>query len=143
MLPLALLDTDTLSEIMKGQNPSVEHHAREYLRTHGQFRFSIIKRYEILRGLKSKQALKQISIFENKCKSSYIYPITDEDEIVGQASDIYAYLYQKGLLINDADILIAATAIVHDLTLITGNNDHFNRIPNLLYNSWNLPPISP
>lgn len=141
MSPLALLDTDTLSEVMKGKNPSIEQQAREYLRTHGQFRFSVITRYEILRGLKSKQAARQIAIFEDKCNKSYIYPVTDE--IVVQASDIYAHLHPKGLLISDADILIAATAIVHNLTLITGNVDHFNRIPNLLCNRWNLPLIRP
>jgi tRNA(fMet)-specific endonuclease VapC len=57
MPPPALLDTDALSEVMKGKNTSVEQHAREYLRTHGQFRFSVITRYEILRGLKSKKLL--------------------------------------------------------------------------------------
>lgn len=137
MSPLGLLDTDTLSEIMKGKNRSIEQHAREYLRTHGRFRFSVITRYEILRGLKAKQAVRQLAIFEDKCNRSYLYPITDE--IVVQASEIYAYLYQKGLLISDADILIASTAMVHNLTLITGNTDHFTRIPNLLCNSWKSP----
>ncbi|MDI6763478.1 MAG: type II toxin-antitoxin system VapC family toxin [Thermodesulfobacteriota bacterium] len=134
MPPLALLDTDTLSEIMKGKNASIEKHAREYLKTHGRFRFSVITRYEILRGLKAKQAVRQIAIFEDKCNGSYIYPVTDE--IVVQASDIYAFLHRKGLLISDADILIASTAMVHHLTLITGNVDHFTRIPNLLCESW-------
>ncbi len=141
MPPLALLDTDTLSEVMKGKNSSVEQHAREYLRTHGQFRFSVITRYEILRGLKSKQAVRQIAIFENKCNKSYVYPVTDE--IVVKSSDIYAHLYLKGLLIGDADILIAATALVHKLTLITGNVEHFNRIPHLICNSWKSSPIFP
>ncbi len=134
MSPLGLLDTDTLSEIMKGKNPSIEQHAREYLRTNGRFRVSVITRYEILRGLKAKQAVRQMAIFEDKCNRSYLYPVTDE--IVVRASDIYAYLYQKGLLINDADILIASTAMVHNLTLITGNTDHFARLPNLLCKNW-------
>jgi tRNA(fMet)-specific endonuclease VapC len=137
MAPLGLLDTDTLSEIMKGKNPSVEQHATEYLRTHGRFRFSVITRYEILRGLKAKQAVRQMTIFEDRCNRSYLYPVTDQ--IVDQASDIYAYLHQKGLPISDADILIASTAMVHNLTLITGNTDHFTRIPNLLCNSWKSP----
>ena len=137
MPPLALLDTDTLSEIMKGKNASVELHAREYLKTHGRFRFSVITRYEILRGLKAKQATRQLAIFEDKCNRSYLYPVTDE--IVIQASDIYAHLHQKGLMISDADILIASTAMVHHLTLITGNTDHFTRIPNLLCESWKSP----
>ena len=115
MPPLALLDTDTLSEIMKGKNASIETHAREYLKTHGRFRFSVITRYEILRGLKSKQATRQMAMFEDKCNRSYLYPVTDE--IVVQASDIYAHLHQKGILISDADILIASTAMVNHLTL--------------------------
>jgi len=47
------------------------------------------------------------------------------------------------LALLDADILIAATAIVHNLTLITGNVDHFNRIPHLPCNSWKSPQIRP
>jgi tRNA(fMet)-specific endonuclease VapC len=137
MSPLGLLDTDTLSEIIKGKNSSIEQSAREYLRTHGRFRFSVITRYEILRGLKAKQAVRQMALFEDKCARSYLYPVTDE--IVVQASDIYAYLHQKGLFISDADILIATTAMVHNLTLVTCNMDHFNRIPNLLCKSWKSP----
>ena len=130
MAPLVLLDTDTLSEVMKGKNTNVAENARHYLKTHGQFRISVITRYEILRGLKAKQAERQIAIFEDRCNKSYVYPVTDD--IVMQASDIYAYLYRRGLLINDADILIAATALIYNLILITGNVDHFNRVSNLI-----------
>jgi len=137
MTSLALLDTDTLSEIMKGKNRPIEQHATEYLRTHGRFRFSVITCYEILRGLKAKQAVRQMAIFRDKCDKSYLYPVTDE--IITQASDVYAYLHQKGLLISDADIIIASTAMVHNLTLVTGNTDHFTRIPDLHCESWKSP----
>ena len=70
MPPLGLLDTDTLSEIIKGKNAIIEQHAREYLRTHGRFRFSVITRYEILRGLKAKQAVRQMAFFKDKCNRS-------------------------------------------------------------------------
>jgi len=134
MSTLALLDTDTLSEIMKGKDANVEQNAREYLKTHGPFRISVITLYEILRGLKAKQAERQIAIFEDQCNKSYVYPVTDD--IVIHASDIYAYLHQHGLMISDADILIAATALVRNLILITGNVDHFSRIPNLICKNW-------
>lgn len=55
----ALLDTDTLSEIMKGRHPVIRQKAGQYLATHGRFTFSLITRYEILRGLKAKGAIKQ------------------------------------------------------------------------------------
>ena len=134
MADFSLLDTDTLSEIMRGRDSNIVQKAREYLRTHGQFRISIITRYEILRGLKAKQASRQITLFEERCRKSILYPLIDD--IIVKASDIYAYLYKQGLLISDADILIASTALVNNLTLITGNLEHFNRIPNLISQSW-------
>lgn len=134
MADFSLLDTDTLSEIMRGRDSNIVQKAREYLRTHGQFRISIITRYEILRGLKAKQASRQITLFEERCRKSILYPLIDT--IIIKASDIYAYLYNQGLLISDADILIASTALVNNLTLITGNLEHFNRIPNLISQNW-------
>jgi predicted nucleic acid-binding protein len=35
------------------------------------------------------------------------------------------------MLIPDMDLLIAATALEHDLTLVTRNLSHFSRIPEL------------
>ncbi len=49
---------------------------------------------------------------------------------------IRSRLRQQGQLIPDMDLLIAATAIHHDLTLVTRNLRHFERIPDLrLYHS--------
>lgn len=53
-----LLDTDVLSAIMRGQ-PVATAKAATYLATHNQFTFSIITRYEILRGLKTRKAATQ------------------------------------------------------------------------------------
>lgn len=40
-------------------------------------------------------------------------------------------LRQRGRLIPDSDLLIAATALHHDATLVTRNTRHFERIPDL------------
>jgi tRNA(fMet)-specific endonuclease VapC len=40
-------------------------------------------------------------------------------------------LRHRGQIIPDFDILIASTALQHDLTLLTRNIRHFSRIPNL------------
>jgi tRNA(fMet)-specific endonuclease VapC len=37
----------------------------------------------------------------------------------------------RGRLISDMDLLIAATAMHHNLTLVTRNHRHFERVPNL------------
>ena len=63
MAELALLDTDTLSEVMKGRDANVRENARQYLTIFGAFTFSIITRYEILRGLKARNAVRQLARF--------------------------------------------------------------------------------
>ncbi|MHB8578184.1 MAG: type II toxin-antitoxin system VapC family toxin [Dehalococcoidia bacterium] len=40
-------------------------------------------------------------------------------------------LRRQGLLIPDPDLLIASTALEHNLTLVTRNLRHFNRVPGL------------
>ncbi len=133
LLPEVLLDTDTLSQIMK-QHPQARIRSQAYLRSHRYFTFSIITQSEILRGLKAKNARAQEATFDNLCSISRILDI--DDVVIRQASDIYADLHRQGLLIGDADILIAATALVHNLMLITNNENHFNRIAGLRIENW-------
>ena len=135
-MPKALLDTDTLSAIIK-QYPSALAHSRHYLATYGLLTFSIITRYEILRGLNAKKAQVQIAAFEKLCAVSEIWPLRDAEVL--QAADIYGDLHRRGLLVGDADILIAATAMVQGLTLVTNNERHFNRIPGLTLENWLKP----
>jgi tRNA(fMet)-specific endonuclease VapC len=129
----ALLDTDILSAIMK-KHPTAIAHAKGYLKTHGRFTISIITRFEILRGLKSKKARTQLTRFDHFCSVNEVLQLTDE--IIIKAADIYADLYQRGELISDADILIAASALVNDLTVVTNNEDHFKRITGLRMDNW-------
>jgi len=50
--------------------------------------------------------------------------------------EIYSTLKRRGELIGDADILIAASCLVRDMTLITNNENHFRRIDNLPVENW-------
>lgn len=47
---------------------------------------------------------------------------------------IHAELEAIGSILPDADLQIAATALRHDLELVTGNIRHFERIPDLRLN---------
>lgn len=47
---------------------------------------------------------------------------------------VRAHLEQTGNILPDADLQIAATALYHDLELVTGNVRHFERIPDLRIN---------
>lgn len=129
----AIVDTDILSAVMR-KNPVVIPKARAYIREFRLFTFSIITRYEILRGLKVKGATKQALVFDRFCQKSMILPLTDE--IVVEAAEIYADLRGRGELISDADVLIAASALVHGFEVVTNNEDHFRRIKRLQVENW-------
>jgi len=133
--PLAsvLLDTDILSAVMR-QQPAALARARAYLAVYHHLTFSIITRYEILRGLHAKKAIAQLAAFDRLCSVSMILPLTDA--IVVQAATIYAALHQRGTLIGDADILIAATGIEHGLVVVTNNQSHYQRIGDIKLENW-------
>jgi len=132
-LSLAVLDTDILSAVMR-KNPLATERARSYLEVHRRFTFSVITRYEVLRGLLAKGAAKQLAAFDKLCAASQVLPLTDS--IIVQAATIYADLHRRGDLISDADILIAATAIRHGLAIVTNNEAHFRRIRDLQVVNW-------
>lgn len=49
---------------------------------------------------------------------------------------IKARLKKEGIIISDFDLLIASYAIANDLTLVTNNEEHFNRIQTLRVENW-------
>jgi tRNA(fMet)-specific endonuclease VapC len=51
-------------------------------------------------------------------------------------SRLWADLAKRGSIIGAHDILIAATALTHDLTLVTSNVRHFGRIESLKLSTW-------
>jgi tRNA(fMet)-specific endonuclease VapC len=58
-----------------------------------------------------------------------LLPVTED--IAARFAEVRAFLRRQGQPIGDLDVLIAATALDHDLTLVTRNLRHFERIPNL------------
>ena len=129
----ALLDTDILLSIMQ-KNPSSLAKAQDYLAIHGHFTFSVITKYEILRGLNAVGAAKQAGLFEKFCQDCEILDLGDK--AADKAAEIYADLKAGGSLIGDADILIAASALVGGLGVVTNNEGHFRRINGLRVENW-------
>jgi tRNA(fMet)-specific endonuclease VapC len=48
-------------------------------------------------------------------------------------------LRRQGINLDNMDLLIAVTALVYDLTLVTHNTRHFQNIPNLRLDDWLTP----
>lgn len=58
---------------------------------------------------------------------------TDAAKIYGR---LRADLERAGTPIGDADMRIAAIALAHELTVVTGNTRHFERVPQLVVEDW-------
>ena len=133
-MDLALLDTDTLSELLKQRNPQVVANAAAYLQQHGQFAISVFTRFEIVRGYKEKGATTLLTNFRVFCQHSLVIPVSDV--IFDRAEDLWVSARQGGHAHNDADLIIAATAMESGRTLVTGNTAHFSWIPGLVLEDW-------
>ena len=122
-----LIDTDRLIDYLKGKLAAGQ--LLDQL-VHEGIAISLITYGEILEGIYyGKDPKQQEQIFRAFLRVTPILPLTENS--LERFADIRGGLRRQGQLIGDADILIAATALDHDLTLVTQNLGHFRRIPKL------------
>ncbi len=127
------VDTDILSFYFKG-DLKVEQRFRDYLKEFDQINISIVTYFEILGGLKFKDANKQIQSFEQFAMNNSIIYVTESSARI--AGDIYADLRRQGITIGTSDLLIAGIAIEKGLTLVTNNEKHYENISKLTIENW-------
>ena len=129
----ALIDTDIISLFLRN-HPNVKKRFKYYLSEYKTINFGIVSYYEILSGLKYKDARKQLSSVQELADNSLILPVTESS--VEISADIYANLRKKGILIDDIDILIAGIALANNFIVVTKNRNHFDRIDELEVQDW-------
>ena len=83
---------------------------------------SAITLIEVLRGVDDGKRLAARQLLEESFSVLNL-----DNNIIEAYCRIYRILKEKGNLLPDADLLIAATAIAHDLTLET-KDAHFHRL---------------
>jgi tRNA(fMet)-specific endonuclease VapC len=130
-LDKALLDTDIFSEVLKGIDPHVVAQAIAYRAIFGRYTISTITVLEIVKGLHKMQREDRIQQFLDGLTT--IDALTLDVQSAEVAGRIYADLERTGQSIGRADPIIAAIALEHGLTLITGNQAHYQRIQDLGY----------
>jgi tRNA(fMet)-specific endonuclease VapC len=59
-----------------------------------------------------------------------------DDDAARTFGSVKAELRRQGMLIEDSDLFIAATARARGLTLVTNNTEHFRRVPGLTLENW-------
>lgn len=127
----ALLDTDIFSESRKRINQRVLAKATAYLNVFGQYTISVIKVTEVVKGWLKLQREDRIQQFLAAIASAEVLIV--DVRIAEMAGRIYGDLERTGQPIGLADAIIAATALQNDLTLVTGNLSHYQRIQGLGY----------
>lgn len=134
----SILDTDILSEYLKGHHPTVIKHAARYAREHGVFTFTSVTVYEIVYGLELKAASSQL-------KRALAW-LNQNEEITPSSADyltaatIKATARKNGSALELPACLIAAVAVRLDRPLVTGNTEDFQAIQktgiNLILDNW-------
>lgn len=130
-----LLDTDILSYIMK-KKPIVLENYQNHMKNNDSICISRISVFEILGGLKAKNAERQIESFKELISKHDILDTTKLSATI--SSDIYAELSKKGKHSGNYDILIAGIAIANNLTLVTNNERDYENISGLDFINWTL-----
>ena len=129
----SLVDTDILSEFLKG-NADVVSKVEEQIQLFGFINLSIITFYEVMNGLLYKDSKRKLPIFEEFISYNKILPISVD--VAKVSASISAELRKNRMEIGHFDTLIAGTAIVNNLQLVTNNVRHFSRIQNLQIVNW-------
>lgn len=127
------LDTNCIRPILRG-NPRILQRVRSHLDVGDEFVLDAITYYETKRGLLAAGATAQMTRFESFSERFGVLML--DRETLDEAAKIYALLKERGRLIEDADLLIGAQAVVHNLVVISRNVRHLERIPNLRVENW-------
>jgi tRNA(fMet)-specific endonuclease VapC len=134
-----LLDTDILSYFIKGHS-EVQSRVKSYVEAGGGIRFSLITYYEIVSGLKHRDARGRLNSFLIFAKECEVLPLTVES--VSISAEAYAVTRKNGKAVDDIDLLIAGVAIQNNCVLITHNKRHFEHIPGLEIEDWSLTALA-
>jgi tRNA(fMet)-specific endonuclease VapC len=128
-----LLDTTTVSDYLRKNQAVVAHLHRI---SPINLAISTITKFEIAYGLANKPNL----IAKYRHQLSELYQKTNnlvvDAEVADLAGNIRSELKNAGTPIGIPDILIAATARIHGLTVVTSNTKDFTKIEKLPVIDW-------
>jgi tRNA(fMet)-specific endonuclease VapC len=127
----SLLDTDILSEIHKARDRGLVERAEQCRQEFGSYSLASVTVLEVVRGLRMAGKTEKLTAFLTGLAGEEVLACTRSTaELAGL---IDADFQSAGQTIGRIDPIIAATAIEHDLVLVTGNTDHFARVQSLGY----------
>lgn len=133
-----LLDTDIIIYSLKG-NEIVRRNLRLHL--NDPIKISAVTLMELYYGAyKSKRVannLAKIKTIENTLEI-----ISISRELVEIFGILKSNLEKAGNPLDDFDLILASTAMTHNLTIVTNNEKHFRRIDGLKIENWSKDQVS-
>jgi predicted nucleic acid-binding protein len=128
-----LFDTDAISEILRPRPLSDYVDWLNTIPREEQFTSAVVIG-ELYKGAyRSKAQEHHLNNIERRILPA-VTPLPYDMAIAKEFGKIRARLEEAGTILPDADLQIAATAIYHDLELVSGNLRHFSRISDLKIN---------
>ena len=127
-----LIDTDTIIFALRNDKDVL---AKFEENKNIPISISMITYAELVFGAKRSQNEQKNMIKVNHIRN--IYPVEELSEGVMEVfADVKAKMLGRGIRIEDMDLLIAATAIYNEMTLVTNKTKHFENVPNLKLENW-------
>ena len=131
---MRLFDTDFLIDLVNGDKGAVKKAAQ--VDEEGTLSaVSVVTVHEYLRGIfylysKNKKLLRE-KLRRAEAELARFETLPYTYEIARAAAEVDAKLVRKGTSLSFADVVIAATALHHGLSVVTRNVDHLGRVPKL------------
>jgi tRNA(fMet)-specific endonuclease VapC len=127
-----LIDTDIIIYSLKNNETVRDNFAKN---ANALKAISVISYGELLLGaLRSQQITRNTAVVR---RIAGLFPIIEVSSSVMETfAEIKATLLSRGGPLDDMDLIIASTALIHNLTLVTNNERHFARVPGLKIENW-------
>lgn len=129
-----LFDTNIVSELTKPRaNVPVVRRLLACDKRHRNL--SEVTRYELRYGTALRQNDPLWTHIETQVVPRFNWLVIDA-AVCMRTADIAAGLERSGQRVDWPDLMIAATALVHGLVVVTRNVRHFDRVPGLMVENW-------
>ena len=130
---MPLFDTDTLSHLLRPR-PDPRLVARFGAVPVDEQFMPAITLAEMLYGAHRRH---RVDLLERIRTLSRRMPVVPFDRAAAERyGELRSTLERAGTTLDEADLRIASTALAYGLTLVTGNERHFRRVPGLTVENW-------
>ena len=108
--------------------------ARIQIAVPSDLRISVMTEHELRYGIACNPNLRLRPVLERML--AMLQKVMVDSDIAANAALVRADLRRQGQPIGPYDLLIAATALTHGLTVVTRNTREFSRVPGLNLEDW-------